>query len=128
MNINVSPDARGHFWDEPPAGAMEFWAFSRFAPPCRVGDELVFRFDGVAVARAVVHAIEEPGRGACEASGKYENAWKVFWRPESFEDLRGVSAKDRPPPTSGTRSRDRSMGQGRLFAPPADAPKRGRML
>ncbi len=88
MNINVPPQARDHFWEEPQPGAMEFWAF-RFRPPCKVGDQLIFRFDGVPVARATVHAIEPPGRDECARTGRWRNSWKVYWLPESFEDLRG---------------------------------------
>lgn len=87
MNVNVPPQARDHFWEEPPAGSMEFWSF-RFRPPCAVGDELLFRFDGIPVARARVHRIEAPGQSACEGTGRFARGWKVFWTPESFEDLR----------------------------------------
>lgn len=88
MNINVPEFARSHFWHEPPAGSHEFWSF-RFPPPCKVGDPLVFRFDGRPVARAVVHRIERPGQSECEATGRYRSGWKVYWLPETFVDLRG---------------------------------------
>jgi hypothetical protein len=87
MNINVPESAQGHFWEEPPEGSEEFWAF-RFRPPCQVGDELIFRFDGQPIARAKVSRIEVPGQSECTGSGLFRNRWKVFWRPESFEDLR----------------------------------------
>lgn len=92
MNINVPESARDHFWEEPPAGAMEFWSF-RFPPPCKVGDTLVLRFDGVPVARAVVHSIERPGQSQCEGTGRFRGGWKVFWLPDSFEDLRRYDAR-----------------------------------
>jgi hypothetical protein len=87
MNVNVPPSARDHFWEEPPPGSIEFWSF-RFPPPCKVGDPLVFRFDGVPVARAIVHRIEKPGLSRCERSGGFESGWKVYWLPDSFVDLR----------------------------------------
>jgi hypothetical protein len=87
MNINVPEWAREHFWEEPPAGSTEFWSF-RFPPPCKVGDRLFFRFDGVVVAEAVVSFIEKPGQSECEATGRFRSGWKVFWTPESFVDRR----------------------------------------
>ena len=44
MKITVPVWAREHFWEEPPNGSREFWAF-RFKPRCQVGDEINFRFD-----------------------------------------------------------------------------------
>jgi len=88
MNINVPESARDHFWEEPPVGYYEFWAF-RFKPPCEDDDELLFRFDGKVVARAFVSFIEPPGQSSCESTAKFKHRWKVFWAPESFEDLRG---------------------------------------
>jgi len=87
MNINVPEWAREHFWEEPPAGSIEFWAF-RWKPPCAVGDPLTFRFDKRIVATAVVSAIERPGQSKCEATGRFGGGWKVFWAPETFRDLR----------------------------------------
>lgn len=86
MKINVPPHARAHFWEEPPPGAMEFWAF-RFRPRCQIGEELIFLFDGRPVARAVVAGIEPPRISQCEGTGKFYNHWKVFWTQESFEAL-----------------------------------------
>ena len=86
MNINVPKWARAHFWDEPPEGDTEFWAF-RFKPPCQPGDELVFRFDGVSVARAVCSVIQPPSVSACDSTGRFGDRWKVFWTPASFEDV-----------------------------------------
>lgn len=87
MNINIPEWARDHFWEEPPEGHMEFWAF-RFHPPCKIGDELIFRFDGKPVAKAIVDEIEPPGQSECETTGRFEYRWKVFWTNESFIDLR----------------------------------------
>jgi len=89
MNINVPESARDHFWQEPPPGHREFWSFSRFKPPCAVGDVLIFRFDGEAVARAICSEIEPPGQSKCASTGRFERGWKVYWEPETFEDLRG---------------------------------------
>lgn len=87
MNVNVPQWARGHFWEEPPKGSWEFWSF-RFKPPCNIGDELIFKFDGVPVAKATVARVERPGQSSCEATGRFLNGWKVFWKPETFIDLR----------------------------------------
>ena len=87
MNINVPPQARDHFWEEPPEGHEEFWSF-RFPPPCKVGDPLVFRFNGVPVARAVVSRIEPPGQSKCEGTGRFERGHKVFWSLESFKETK----------------------------------------
>jgi hypothetical protein len=87
MNVNVPQFARDHFWEEPPAGSCEFWSF-RFPPPCKVGEPLTFKFDGVPVARATVAKIEPPGQSKCDGTGRFGGGWKVFWTPESFVDLR----------------------------------------
>jgi hypothetical protein len=88
MNVNVPAWAQDHFWEEPPPGSWEFWSFGRFKPPCKVGDPLTFRFDGITVASAVVARIEPPGQSKCEGSGRFGNGWKVYWTPDSFKDLR----------------------------------------
>lgn len=93
MNINVPQWARDHFWEEPPPGAQEFWGF-RFPPPCKVGDPLLFRFDGEVVARAIVDRIEKPGESRCDGTGRFGGTFNVFWTPESFEDVRGYTASD----------------------------------
>ena len=87
MNINVPAWARDHFWEEPPLGSQEFWSF-RFPPPCKPGDPLYFRFDGIIVAEAIVDRVEAPGRSECEGTGRFKAGWKVFWTQESFVDLR----------------------------------------
>jgi len=91
MNINVKRDAREHFWHEPPAGSHEFWSFT-WPPPCKVGDPLLFRFDGIVVARAVVSRIERPGQSSCDSTGRFKQGWKVFWTPQSFVDCRVQSS------------------------------------
>ena len=87
MNINVPPWARGEFWDEPPADSDEFWGF-RFQPKCIPGDEVTFRFDRNIVASAIVDRIERPGQSECDRTGRFGTLWKVFWRNETFKDLR----------------------------------------
>lgn len=86
MNINVPQWAEDHFWDEPPEGACEFWAF-RFPPPCKVGDPLVFKMRGVVVARAVCYEIELPGVSRCSHTGAFGPTYKVFWKPETFVEI-----------------------------------------
>lgn len=49
---------------------------------------LTFKFDGVPVASAVVWRIEAPGQSKCAGTGRFGNGHKVYWRPESFKDLR----------------------------------------
>ncbi|MHC4617257.1 MAG: hypothetical protein ACYTEQ_05840 [Planctomycetota bacterium] len=87
MRINVPPSAREHFWEEPPVGHAEFWAF-RFKPKCEPGDKLEFYFDGKKVAEARVCNIEPPGQSQCAGTGRFRNRWKVYWLPETFVDLR----------------------------------------
>lgn len=87
MRINVPKWAEAHFWDEPPEGSMEFWAF-RFMPMTHVGDGIEFFIGGKLVARAVVYKIERPGESSCDRTGGWANRWKVYWSPESFEDVR----------------------------------------
>jgi hypothetical protein len=90
MTIDVPVFARGHFWEEPPPDSEEFWAY-RDRPACEPGEPLLFRFDGQIVASAVCSRIEEPGASECEGTGRFKNGWKVFWAPESFQDLRQPS-------------------------------------
>lgn len=117
MNINVGPDARGRFWDEPRADAVsEYWEFS-FVPPCKVGDWLIFRFDGIAVARAVVNRIE------LDKTGTFGDKWRVHWAPAAFEDLRGK--QHGIPPTDG---KGWKHGQGALFGRGEQQGGRGRVL
>lgn len=88
MNINVQPEARDHFWEQEPVGTThEFWSF-RFKPPCKQGDDLFFRFNGIAVAKAICDYIEPPGQSVCSTTGKFLRGWKVFWKCETFKDLR----------------------------------------
>jgi len=90
MNINVPSVARGHFWEEPPIGMWEFWSF-RFKPKCEVGDTIVFNFDKLPVATAIVAHIEPPGQSECSRTGKFKNGWKVYWFPHTFKDLRKLN-------------------------------------
>lgn len=86
MNINVPENAIGHFWEEPPEGATEFWAF-RFRPPCEVGDELIFRYNKKPIATAIAAKIEPPGESSCAQTGKFKNKWKVLWTRQSFKKV-----------------------------------------
>lgn len=88
MNINVPPQAQDEFWDEPPEGHWEFWGL-RFKPKCEIGDKITFHFNGEAVAEAIVAKVERPGSTECAHTGRFKSLWKVYWRPDSFRDLRG---------------------------------------
>jgi hypothetical protein len=87
MNINIPISVWEHFWQEPPPSSMEFWSF-RFMPRSAIGDEILFHFDKKLVAKAIVATIEKPGQSACEATGRFQNGWKVLWDPATFVDLR----------------------------------------
>lgn len=87
MRITVPVDALEHFWEEPPPGSMEFWAF-RWKPKALAGDPIYFVLGTRVIATAVVHSIAPPGALACDRTGKFKRLWKVFWTPESFKDLR----------------------------------------
>lgn len=84
MKINVPEQALDHFWVEPPAGSMEFWAF-RFPPKAKVGDQIIFNIDKKPVATATIALIEAPGQSECEQTGNFRNRWKVYWTQESFK-------------------------------------------
>ena len=88
MNINIPDWAIEHFWEEPPKGNWEFWAF-RFKPKCQIGDKINFHYQKNLVAQAIVNYIEPPGNSECENTARFKNRWKVFWLPETFIDLRG---------------------------------------
>lgn len=87
MKINVPEIAIDHFWEEPPEDSWEFWAFL-WPVKAKVGDTIFFYCNKQLIAKAVIAKIETPGKSECEKSEKYRNRWKVFWDPESFEDLR----------------------------------------
>jgi len=57
MNINIPDWAIEHFWEEPPEGNWEFWAF-RFKPKCQIGDKINFYFQKNLVAQAIVDYID----------------------------------------------------------------------
>lgn len=88
-NITIPPQAWEHFWHEPAPGSMEFWAY-RFKPKCNPGDLINFRYNGKVIATATVHQIEPPGTDSCATTGNFKNRWKVYWKPETFKDLRQV--------------------------------------
>jgi len=86
--IEVPKSVRKHFWEEPPEGNWEFWAF-RSRPNALPGERIVFTFDAAPIADAVVHHVEEPGKTKCENTGKFEKHFKIYWLPESFRRLDG---------------------------------------
>lgn len=87
MKIQVPEWARKHFWQDPPEGHCEFWAFS-WKPKAGIGETIYFYFDNELVAEATIFKIESPNKSKCASTGRFENRWKVFWRPESFIDMR----------------------------------------
>jgi len=98
MKIHVPRSDREYFWEPPPEGAANFWSF-KSKPRCKIGDELLFMFDGRPVARARVSGIEPPGIPWRE--GESFNQWKVFWHQKSFQALevpigRGLSVIQEP--------------------------------
>jgi hypothetical protein len=86
MTVNIPPQAIDHFWEEPPQGSYEFWAF-RFKPKCKIGDLIIFNFNKKVVATATVLSIQAPDQSECEQTGRFKSRWKVFWHPESFKKL-----------------------------------------
>lgn len=87
MRITVPPQAWSHFWEEPPPGSEEFWAF-RWPQKVKPGDVIEFVYRGETVASAFCSRVEKPGESKCARTGDFENRWKVFWAPESFQDMR----------------------------------------
>lgn len=91
--IEVPREARSHFWEEPPEGNLEFWAFKQ-RPRCFYNQKIVFTFDRQPVAEARVLRIEDPGNSKCEQTGKYEKHHKVFWNPREFKKYKTASNDD----------------------------------
>ena len=87
MKINVPSSAIGHFWEEPPEGHHEFWAFI-WPVRAKVGDPIQFFYRKNVIASAVISRIEPPGKSECAGTGRFGSQWKVFWTPESFVDER----------------------------------------
>ncbi len=81
--IEVPQESRSHFWDEPPAHNLEFWAF-KGRPSALPNEKVYFTFDRVPVAETTVLKVEKPGQSKCELSGKYETHWKLYWEPAKF--------------------------------------------
>jgi GNAT superfamily N-acetyltransferase/2'-5' RNA ligase len=86
FKIEVPKASREHFWEEPPEGNLEFWAF-RHPIVCLPGEKLVFTFDGTPVAETVVSHTEGPGKTECVNTGKYKDQHKVFWDPKLFKEV-----------------------------------------
>jgi hypothetical protein len=93
MKINVPEEAISHFWEEPPEGNCEFWAF-RWPVKAKVGDSIYFYFKKSLIASSVIAKIEKPGESECELTGRFKNLWKVYWKPESFKDERKLGYKN----------------------------------
>lgn len=96
MMINVKPEFREHFWEEPvfddgvpEEEREEFWSLGRWPVKAKVGDKIFFWFDKQLVAEAVVSRVTKPGEERCLSTGKFENSNKVHWSCSSFRDLRG---------------------------------------
>jgi hypothetical protein len=91
MNINIPPDSREWLFaprDDQHEGAL--WSLGRYPPPCEIGDTIIFRFDGKAVARAKVARILKPGENdtVCHNGMRYLRGYKVVWLWATFEDKR----------------------------------------
>src|SRR5208283_5167375 len=89
--IEVPKESRGHFWDEPPAHNLEFWAF-RDRPPVLINEKIYFTFDKMPVAETTCLRVEKPGESICELTGKYEKHWKLYWEPKKFVKYAGTTA------------------------------------
>jgi hypothetical protein len=89
--IEVPKEARDHFWDEPPAHKMEFWAF-RSRPRVLKGERIIFTMDKKPVAESLCAFVEKPGESKCGITGKYEKHWKVYWEPKTFKKKSKVAS------------------------------------
>jgi hypothetical protein len=87
FTIEVPKGARDHFWQEPPAGNYEFWAF-KDQPYLFPGEKITFTFDRNPVAEVPCAFVEEPGKSQCQQTGKYKEHFKIYWNPQQFTDLR----------------------------------------
>jgi len=93
MNVTVYPEAVKWLFAPPEKrapGQECLWSFGRHRPACDVGDDLLFRLDGIPVGRAIVRRIYKSGEYDCEKfdGSRVLTGWKVAWRQGDFEDLR----------------------------------------
>ena len=101
FRIQVPQASRAHFWDEPPEGHLEFWAF-KDRPRCFINQKIIFSFGKQPVAEASVLRVEDPGLSKCTQTGKFKRHWKVMWHPSTFKkytsfDERKMSANEQEP-------------------------------
>ena len=83
FQIEIPSEFRDKFWDHP-EDKLRFWAFKN-RPHCFLEEKLLFTFDRRPVAEAKVLKMEDPGKSKCDATGQYEDYWKVFWSPSTFK-------------------------------------------
>ncbi len=90
MNINIPPDSEEWLFSDPGDNDGGVWSF-RWPPPCEIGHTIIFRFNKVPVARAIVHDILQPGDhdGPCHNGRRYLSGHKVVWLWKDFVDIRG---------------------------------------
>lgn len=110
LQIEVPKSTRSHFWEEPPVGNLEFWAY-RHPVNILPGEKIVFTFDGAPIARAVCHHTEAPGQSKCENTGKYKNHHKVFWLPSSFMRIAGNEIGNQTHARSKSENETQGPGQ-----------------
>lgn len=90
MRIDVPDKAQADFFARPPTA----WAFDA-DPGCVPGQIILFRFNGVAVARAAVSEVDAGCVVRCTDGTRVPGAWVVRWRPLTFIDLRNAPAVSR---------------------------------
>lgn len=99
ININIPADS--HQWlfadpndRRPTAGRL--WSLGRFPPKCKAGDDILFRFNGHAVAAAKVHEVYKPGLfdTISHNGARHLRGYKVTWLNRTFIDLRVFSKCD----------------------------------
>ena len=90
MNINIPPDSEQWLFGDHGDADGAKWSF-KYRPPCEVGDPIIFRFGGKAVAKAIVHLILQPGEldGWAHHGKRYLSGHKVVWLWSTFTDMRG---------------------------------------
>lgn len=103
MNLTVYPNAKAWLLASKPAQLECHWSVGRWAPSVAVGDDLLFRFDGRVIARAICHEIYEPGakRIPMFDGSRQLRGFLVSWLQRTFEDLSGqdIPRKFGDPPT-----------------------------
>jgi hypothetical protein len=93
VKINIPANEQAWLFDVDP-NCECCWSMGRYPPPCDIGDDLLFRFDGRLVARAICRGILKRGEryGRSHDVSRHLTGNKVVWWRSELEDFRSVEA------------------------------------